>query len=277
MIEISIYLVLVAYMGKLEGILEDVIVGAFYIFLGLGIVVSAPLLIVAWISGGMYTPSNDVDSFFSLPYLWALGITWGSVGLLFPAYYFLHVKALSSRILNTLKFYGSMRINNLATRYSTTEASIQSAITKLKSRRKPVQYDQEKKELIYSPLKKFVGIIDVKYQPDGHIEDCILFFTSTSVIVAIITRDKLDRLKQISGGEILRADERNFSIPRSDVLKVEMTEWPRAGTQMDIVTEEKTYTFTFRDPSILGHHHITGKKLYEAILRSILPDKLSIQ
>lgn len=268
-------------MEKLEGILEDVIVWAFYISLGLGIVVLAPFLIVAWMSGGTYTPGNEiVDFFFSLPYLWAVAITWGSVGLLFPAYYFLHVKALSSRILNTLKFYGRMKINNLATRYSTTEASIQSAITKLKSKRKPVQYDQEKKELIYSPLKKFVGIIDVKYQPNGHMEDCILFFTSTSIIVARITRDKLDRLTQISGGEILRADEKNFSIPRSDVLKVEITEWPRAPTQMDVVTKEKTYTFVFRGPLILGHHHYTGKKLdedYEAILRSILPDKLSIQ
>lgn len=278
-IEFSIRYVVV-YMEKLKGILEDVTVWIFYIFLGFGIIVLMPLLIVVWLYGGAtYTPGNPIlDFFFSFPYLLALAITWGPVVILFPVYYFLHVKALPSRILNTLKFYGRMKIGDLATRFSTTEDDTELAILKLEKKGDgcEIRYDEEKREVIYIPFKKFIGIIDIVYDTEKY----MLYFTSSRVIVARITRDKLDKLKQISGGEILRADEKNFSIPYSDIVKVEVTEWPRGGSSSNIVTEEKTYTFGLRDPSILGHHHYTGKKLfedYEAILRSILPDKLSIQ
>ena len=54
-----------------------------------------------------------------------------------------------SRLLDAMKLHGRMKISELATRLKTTEADIELAVVKLKSKGEPLQFDRETREVIY--------------------------------------------------------------------------------------------------------------------------------
>ena len=54
-----------------------------------------------------------------------------------------------SRLLDVMKLHGRMKISELAARFKTTEADIELAVVKLKSSGEPIQFDAEKREVIY--------------------------------------------------------------------------------------------------------------------------------
>jgi len=216
-------------------------------------------------------------SFLQAPYLLALTLTWIPPIL----YYFIRGRTLPFRILDTLKFHGRTKVSDLATRFSTREADIESAIVKLKSRKEPIQLNEKTGKLVYIPLRRFIGIIDVVHTS----KDYTLFLTSKRMIVARITRNEIDKLKHISPDNILRTDAYgpSFSIPYSRIVRVEIKKHSRGRYCIHVVTYKERYEFVIRGSSLsykpFGHHYHTGKKLIddcENLMRSVLPDKLSM-
>ncbi len=53
-----------------------------------------------------------------------------------------------------MKLHGRMKISELASRYKTTEADVELAVVKLKSKGEPIQFDRETREVIYAPSKE---------------------------------------------------------------------------------------------------------------------------
>lgn len=64
------------------------------------------------------------------------------------------VEQVASKLLDVMKLYERMKISELATRFKTSEADIESALIKLKSRGEPIQFDVETREVIYTPSKE---------------------------------------------------------------------------------------------------------------------------
>ncbi len=54
-----------------------------------------------------------------------------------------------SKMLDTMKLHGRMKISELASRYKTTEADVELAVLKLKSKGEPIQFDRETREVIF--------------------------------------------------------------------------------------------------------------------------------
>jgi len=59
-----------------------------------------------------------------------------------------------SRLLDTMKLHGSMKISELATRFKTTEADVELAVVGLKSKGEPIEFDRETREVIYTLSKE---------------------------------------------------------------------------------------------------------------------------
>lgn len=59
-----------------------------------------------------------------------------------------------SRLLDAMKLYGRMKISELAARFKTTEADVELAVIKLKSKGKPIRFDRETREVIYTSSKE---------------------------------------------------------------------------------------------------------------------------
>ncbi|MFX0117441.1 MAG: hypothetical protein ACFFB3_23035 [Candidatus Hodarchaeota archaeon] len=102
---------------------------------------------------------NDVSTSLrvSAEVSWARFIYFGGIGL--GAIGFIGLIAglvlkpkmveVPSRLLDTVKLHGRMKISELATRYKTTEADVELAVIKLKSQGEPIQFDRETREVIY--------------------------------------------------------------------------------------------------------------------------------
>ncbi len=59
-----------------------------------------------------------------------------------------------SRLLDVMKLHERMKISELATRFKTTEADVELAVINLKSSGKPIEFDRETREVIYTPVKE---------------------------------------------------------------------------------------------------------------------------
>lgn len=64
------------------------------------------------------------------------------------------MKEAPSRLLDAMKFYGRIKISELATRFKISEADIELALIELKSRGEPIKLDRETREVIYTPSKE---------------------------------------------------------------------------------------------------------------------------
>lgn len=112
------------------------------------------------------------------------------------------------------------------------------------------------------------------------IEDCTFLFTSDSIIV-VFEMPNIRRLEQVSWElvkkDIVRAHTRNFVIPYSDILRVEMREREKSD-DLDVIVHIDVVTVTRRH-----EFHIVGfrdkkQRIDESvdIVRSFLPDKLHL-
>lgn len=107
---------------------------------------------------------NDVSSSLKISaevswarYIYFGGIGLGAIGFIgLIAGLILKPKMVEtpSKLLDTMKLHGRMKISELATRYKTTEADIELAVVKLKSKGEPIQFDRETREVIYAPSKE---------------------------------------------------------------------------------------------------------------------------
>ncbi|MFX0117440.1 MAG: hypothetical protein ACFFB3_23030 [Candidatus Hodarchaeota archaeon] len=130
--------------------------------------------------------------------------------------------------------------------------------------------------------EEIVGVLEVPAQN--------LYFTSGRVIVAKIggsgllglfgaagvaaeayrQKKKKEELEQLSPESILTADKKNFAIPYSDIIRVEMKKPGRfSAAKIDFVTNGKTHKFIL----------LQKKESFDNftnLVRSVLPDQLSI-
>ena len=90
-------------------------------------------------------------------YIYFVGIGLGVVGVISTIAGLVlkpRVAEIPRELLDTMKLHKHMKISDLATRFKTTEADVELAAIKLRSRGEPIQFDKETRELIYIPLKE---------------------------------------------------------------------------------------------------------------------------
>jgi len=83
-------------------------------------------------------------------------------------------------------------------------------------------------------------------------------------------RERREEYGRLSAESILKADEKNFEISYTEIVKVEMKKpGTFRGAKIKIFTSNKTYEFTSKEKKDLFDERIN-------LVRSVLPDKLSI-
>lgn len=88
-------------------------------------------------------------------------------------------------------------------------------------------------------------------------------------IAKLTAKKRSEQLKNLSAESIFKADKKNFEIPYAEITKVEMK---KAG----IISEAKISIFTHTKKYVFIMWKKKEFDAYESLVRSVLPDRLSI-